>query len=122
LVRLRSGAAVEVTGHLGYVPYSATAILLVRGRSCELYLNGSEKRCRVLTPPRDTERGSKTTVNQVRANGAVLDLFLHGLYEVPMEAWQTNLWVFQDVVLVGEHRLINLNDGSSVHVRPLSRR
>jgi hypothetical protein len=122
LVRLRSGAAVEVISYLGYVGYNATAVLLLKGRSCEIYLNGNAKQCQVLTSPRSTESGFKTSVTDVRANGAVLDLFLHGFYEVTVDSWRTTLWSFQDVVLVGGHKLINLSDGTSVQVQPLSRR
>jgi hypothetical protein len=122
LIRLRSGAVVEATSYLGYVAYSAPAVLLLKRHSCEIYLSGNARQCRVLTAPRDTERGHKTSVSEVRANGAVLDLLLHGFYEVPMDAWQTTLWACQDVVLVGGYRLINLTDGTSVDVRPLSRR
>ena len=116
---LENGGIVKIrSGYLGYVGYRKDAVLFKSGSSWFIWVSGKKAyRCDLIdSPAGKAVAATKTSIKQLKGNGAILETEDGSIYQVDrLGTITTSLWfAMTEVLVLDESRMLDLSSGGEM--------
>ena len=116
---LENGGIVKISsGYLGYVGYRKDAVLFKSGSSWFIWISGKKAyKCDLIdSPAGKAVPATKTSVKQVKGNGAFVETDDGSIYQVDQLSTMTTAMWFEmnEVLILNDSKMLNLSSGGEM--------